>query len=177
MFSCVLLNITVCHPIMFDVFSALVLFFFIFVKYSWTNFDQSQSLTWKLKIFFFHSGVNVSTSVDTQYLEAVDSDKYLKAVNFSVLQCINDVVIPNITQCPELITPAALVSPSMYCKSLFLKYTWLIKKTVTNTIQHTLENDLSDLCCFRLQVGYCFHYGKIRIVKVWKLCLLESFLL
>ena len=57
-------------------------------------------------------GVNISSSVDAEYLEAVDDDKYLKGVNFSVLQCINDVVIPNITQCPEFITPATLVSPS-----------------------------------------------------------------
>ena len=54
----------------------------------------------------------MSSSADAEYLAAVDDNKYLKSVNFSVLQCINDVVVPNITQCPESITPTTLVSPS-----------------------------------------------------------------
>ena len=51
----------------------------------------------------------MSSSADAEYLAAVDDNKYLKSVNFSVLQCINDVVVPNITQCPESITPTTLV--------------------------------------------------------------------
>ena len=58
----------------------------------------------------------MSSSADAEYLAAVDDDKYLKGVNFSVLQCINDVVVPNITQCPESITPTTLVSPSRLFK-------------------------------------------------------------
>ncbi|XP_078326552.1 collagen alpha-3(VI) chain-like [Crassostrea virginica] len=68
----------------------------------------------------FIVGVNISSSVDAEYLEAVDDDKYLKGVNFSVLQCINDVVVPNITQCPEFITPATLVSPSCQLDIVFI---------------------------------------------------------
>lgn len=65
----------------------------------------------------FDLGVNISSSDDSEFLDTVDDDKYLKAVNFSVLQCINDVVVPNITQCPDSVTPASLVSPSKLRKS------------------------------------------------------------
>lgn len=58
------------------------------------------------------SGVNISTSQDSDFLDTVDGDKFLKAENFSVLQCINDVVVPNITQCLDSVTPTTLVTPS-----------------------------------------------------------------
>nr|XP_034303093.1 collagen alpha-3(VI) chain isoform X2 [Crassostrea gigas] len=68
----------------------------------------------------FIVGVNISSSDDSEFLDTVDDDKYLKAVNFSVLQCINDVVVPNITQCPDSVTPASLVSPSCQLDIVFI---------------------------------------------------------
>uniref|UniRef100_A0A8W8KLL6 Uncharacterized protein n=1 Tax=Magallana gigas TaxID=29159 RepID=A0A8W8KLL6_MAGGI len=76
----------------------------------------------------FIVGVNISSSDVPEFLDTVDDDKYLKAVNFSVLQCINDVVVPNITQCPDSVTPASLVSPSCQLDIVFI-----MEKTETSS--------------------------------------------
>nr|XP_034303094.1 collagen alpha-3(VI) chain-like [Crassostrea gigas] len=71
----------------------------------------------------FIVGVNISTSQDSAILDMVDGDKFLKAENFSVLQCINDVVVPNITQCLDSVTPTSLVTPSCQLDIVFIMET------------------------------------------------------
>ncbi|XP_065930762.1 collagen alpha-3(VI) chain isoform X1 [Magallana gigas] len=68
----------------------------------------------------FIVGVNISSSVDSEFLAAVDDAKYLKAENFSVLQCINDVVVPNITQCPDSINDTSLVTSNCQLDIVFI---------------------------------------------------------
>lgn len=61
-------------------------------------------------------GVSItSSSYDADYQGAVsDNKKYMEATNFINLECITDMVVSNITQCPQSISTPSPVSPGEY---------------------------------------------------------------
>jgi hypothetical protein len=70
----------------------------------------------------FVTGVSITSSTyDADYQGAVsDNKKYIETDNFIELQCVNDMVVSNITKCPSAsISTPSPANPSMY---IFLRY-------------------------------------------------------